>query len=292
MSKTLLPLKAKIGPYKRHAPGEASTMEYGSYYEKSVLLPFDEKTPRMIRVWLPEDYGEDASKHYPVIYMSDGQNLVDRELSAYGDWHLDRVMHRLKEEGYANAILVGIDCPKIPVQRCNELNPPYPVKRLFSRFGGPNAPIANQFIDYIAQVLKPEIDKHFLTIPDLMHTGIGGSSMGGIMAFYGYFAYPDTFGFSLAFSIPVFAYGKRRWKELLNLWGLDAGTHRKLAMYVGSKGFEHRFYGGCRWLYEYLLKQGYNDKNVQFDEEKGLPHHEEAWSKYSYNALKFFLKDC
>ena len=54
----------------------------------------------MIRVWLPEDYEFDnPNKRYPVIYFSDGQNLVDRYLSAFGEWELDKTVHKLMKEG-------------------------------------------------------------------------------------------------------------------------------------------------------------------------------------------------
>ena len=281
-----------VGPYVAHKKTKKSTMEYGTYFEKKVKLPFDPSGERAIRVWLPPGYGEDPKRRYPCIYFSDGQNLVDRDLSAYGDWHLDRVVNRLMEEGYTGVILVGIDCPKNPVKRANELNPPYKVEARFSMFGGPNRPYGNRFIDYIVDVLKPEIDSLFLTNPDLMHTGIGGSSMGGIMAFYGYMAYQDHFGYALAFSIPVFAYSKKRWRELLEEWGVDPFTHRKLAMWVGGKGFESKFAAGNKWLVKYLKKVGMNDANLHFEHNPALPHHEESWSTYSYEALKFFLKDC
>ena len=280
------------GPYVAHKKTKKSTMEFGTYYHKAVTLPFDSSAEREIRVWLPPGYGDDPKKRYPVIYFSDGQNLVDRDLSAYGDWHLDRVVNRLMEEGCSGVILVGIDCPKNPVRRANELNPPYPTEKRFSQFGGPNRPIGNRFINYIVDELKPEIDSLFLTNPDLMHTGIGGSSMGGIMAFYGYFAYSDTFGYALAFSIPAFAYSKKRWRALLDEWGVDPYTHRKLAMWVGGKGFEGKFAPGNKWLAKYLRNVGMSEANLHFEHNPALPHHEESWSAYSYEALKFFLKDC
>ena len=293
MSKNVVIKANSFGPYKAYRKPKDSTLKFGTYFEKSVLLPFDTTAERMIRVWLPSGYGDDPKKRYPVIYMSDGQNLVDRAMSAYGDWHLDKVVHSLmKDEHLPGVILVGIDCPKNPVRRCNELNPPYRVRRSFSHIRGPNHPYGNKFVDYIVNDLKPEIDKYFLTMPDLMHTGIGGSSMGGIMAFYAYMAYPDTFGFSLAFSIPTFAYSKKRWKELIEEWKFDPFTHRKLAMWVGGKGFERNFTRGNKWMVKYLKKLGMDDHNLHFECNTSLPHHEEAWYTYSFGALRFFLKDC
>jgi len=32
---------------------------------------------RLVRVWLPSDYDGWGEKHYPVLYLNDGQNLFD-----------------------------------------------------------------------------------------------------------------------------------------------------------------------------------------------------------------------
>ena len=274
-----------IGPYQKHIPSPDSTMEYGTLYERKMSLPFKIEPERMIRVWLPPGYEE--GKPYRVIYFSDGQNLVDRSLSAYGDWHLDRVMHQLMEEGYPGVILVGIDCPKNPNQRANELNPPYKPTRIRA----PHHPVGNQYVDFIVNVLKKDIDAHFHTLPDMIHTGIGGSSMGGIMAFYAYHVYKEHFGFALAFSIPPFFYSKREWLKILSSWNMDPHSDRKLAMYVGGDGFEAKFKDGDIWLYEYMKGLGFDDHNLHFELNEKLPHHEEAWYQYSFNALRFFLKD-
>ena len=279
-----------IGPYQQHVPGDHSTMTYGTYYEKEVYLPFDVANKRSIRVWLPEGYGEEG-RRYPVIYFSDGQNLVDNELSAYGDWGLDKIMHRLQSEGYPPAILVGVDCPKEVYKRTNELNPPYMTKLAIARHHKHFHPIANIYIEYIIQEIKPEIDRLFLTLSDLRHTGIGGSSMGGIMAFYAYMHYPETFGFSLSFSIPVFFYSYAKWKQMLEEWDFKAQNNRKLAIYVGGEGFEARFHKGTRWLIQYLRDNGYDETCLHYQEDISQPHHEAAWHHYSYEALRFFLQD-
>ena len=164
-----------FGPFSLRHP-ERSTMEYGFHYEAKMKLPFDEEE-RYVRVWLPGTYDFSDPKKYPVLYMADGQNMVDRYLTRYGDWHLDRVVRDLMQQGYPEPILVGIDCPKDPLRRMNELNPPYPIrKKILKRGDGPNAPIGDRFIDYIVDELKPLIDNTFSTDPRKEATGIGGAA--------------------------------------------------------------------------------------------------------------------
>lgn len=280
----------EFGPFVRHTD-LPTTMEYGFYYEAKMKLPFA-KEERFVRVWLPGSYDFLAPKKHPVLYMSDGQNLVDKYLTAYGDWHLDRVIHELQRKGLPEPILVGIDSPRDSSQRANELNPPYTVRRKFrKRHNGPDRPIGNQFVGYIIKELKPLIDSIFSTDPRREATGIGGSSMGGIMAFYGWLCYPDTFGFSLSFSVPFFFYSKRDLRRILNLHYPLPRTHGRLAMFVGGKGFEKAFTKDVLYVVKKLRKRGFDESRMRFYLNEDLEHHEESWYQYAEPALRFWLEN-
>jgi predicted alpha/beta superfamily hydrolase len=53
---------------------------------------------RHILVYLPPSYKQ-SSKHYPVLYMQDGQNLFDAANRGAGAWHLDETMEALRLAG-------------------------------------------------------------------------------------------------------------------------------------------------------------------------------------------------
>ncbi len=54
------------------------------------------KNRRDIFVWLPSGYYSDKTKKYPVLYMHDGQNLVDPKTSFAGmDWRVDEMVTKL-----------------------------------------------------------------------------------------------------------------------------------------------------------------------------------------------------
>ena len=278
----------KIGVFKRFL-SEKTTMKYGYYFDGLFDLPFH-KDKRHIRVWLPEDYDfDDPSKRFPVIYFSDGQNLVDRYLAAYGEWELDRTSHKLKREGYSSFIAVGIDCPIIPDDRSNELNPPYP-PNIPSARRRINHPHADKYIDYIADTLKPLIDKSFFTMKEKEATGIGGSSMGGIMAFYAYIYRPDVFGYSLSFSPAFFFYHKRNWFKILDKYDINPEKNGKLFLYVGGKDFEKVFVKRTLETFHYLEDRGFDQENLGLIFDSREPHHEKAWAKYLPEALKLWLK--
>lgn len=277
-------------PFRPYVKKKGSTLEFGDYYQAKFKLPFADGF-RFVRVWLPPEYETNPDIRFPVIYFSDGQNLVDKALTAYGDWHLDKVVHSLSEEGIVPPILVGLDCPKDALQRSNELNPPFAIKpSMRRRHTGPDKPIGDQYIDFMADVVRPLINQLFRTDARKEATGIGGSSMGGIMAFYAYFRRPEVFGFSLAFSIPAFFYQPKRWEELVKSWDIDPKKHGKLAIFVGGEGFEKEFTPGVQATVSFLREAGYGDDQLVFYFDPALPHHEESWSKYAAPAFRFWLQ--
>ena len=56
------------------------------------------------------------------------------------------------------------------------------------------------YTDFMVKTLKPFIDSHYRTQPDMLHTFIAGSSMGGLISLYAIIKYPDVFGAAGIFS--------------------------------------------------------------------------------------------
>jgi predicted alpha/beta superfamily hydrolase len=134
---------------------------------------------------LPTDY-QDINKSYPVIYMHDGQNLFDSSTAAGQEWYLDETLSMLHGE----CIVVGIDSGE--EKRATEYN-----FRDSIEFGEGEG---RKYIEFIAQTLKPFIDERFRTLPDREHTFIAGSSLGGLISFYGAMYFPEVFGGAGIFS--------------------------------------------------------------------------------------------
>ncbi len=261
-----------------------TTMEYGTYYKALMDVPFS-SSKRNVRVWLPEEYDfNDSNKCYPVIYFSDGQNLVNKYLTAFGDWGLDKVAHSFYLDKKKSFIAVGIDSPKEDQTREEELSP-YATDR-----GGVKKPLADIFVSFIVSDLKPIIDKEFYTLTDKANTAIAGSSMGGLMAFYGGAKYNDTFGFSLDFSPAFLLYTKKRWKEILDSLNLMMKLDSKFYFFVGGKGFERKFIKSTFYTFEYMKEIGFDSDHIKIEHNKKLIHHEDSWNMYLYDAINFWLK--
>ncbi len=138
---------------------------------------------RKIWIYLPKDYS-DGLKNYPVLYMHDGQNLFDKKTSFAGEWQVDEALDSLYQIGDFGAIVVGID--NGGGKRLDEYSP-----WINPQYGGGEG---DKYVDFIAKTLKPYIDTHYRTNADADHTGIMGSSMGGLISFYAGLKFPDIFG--------------------------------------------------------------------------------------------------
>jgi predicted alpha/beta superfamily hydrolase len=138
---------------------------------------------RRVQVYLPPGYAT-SNKRYPVLYMHDGQNLFDDKTSYVGEWGVDESMDALAQEKGLEVIVVGIEHGG--EQRMTELKPwDHP------QYGKGEA---DAYLRFVVEVVKPWADKHFRTRPDRAHTGIMGSSLGGLTSWYAAFKYPQVFG--------------------------------------------------------------------------------------------------
>jgi predicted alpha/beta superfamily hydrolase len=146
---------------------------------------------RRVWIYLPKEYANNK-RHYPVLYMHDGQNLFDESTAGFGEWGIDEAMDSL-EQKHGGVIIVGIDHGGD--KRLNEYCP-YDMERYGKGEG-------KAYTDFLVQKLKPYIDKHFRTRAGRADTWIAGSSMGGLISLYAHLRYPQVFGGSGIFS-PAF----------------------------------------------------------------------------------------
>lgn len=201
------------------AQPRASTASASVSTIDSMTIPQLGRT-RRVWVYLPPDYAT-SGKRYPVLYMHDGQNVFDAATSYAGEWGVDETLDSLHVAGDPGVIVVAVDHGgRLRVPEYS----PWP-----TRFG---AGEGEQYVEFLVGTLKPWIDRSYRTLPDRLHTGIAGSSMGGLISFYAALEHPDVFGraavFSPAFWIAPPAY------ELAARARPQAGSR----MYIISGGLE------------------------------------------------------
>lgn len=137
---------------------------------------------RRIRLFLPSDY-DASTADYPVLYMHDGQNLFSAQEAFAGEWEVDESMLAFEAGGYSGAIVVAID--NGGSHRIDEYTP-----WANDQYGGGEG---EAYTDFIVNTLKPFVDENYRTLSDRDHTGIMGSSLGGLISFYGGVRHQDVF---------------------------------------------------------------------------------------------------
>ncbi len=177
-----------VAPSNGIAQGNTATKQVSTFSIEAPQLHSIKK----IWIYLPKNYNR-STKKFPVIYMHDGQNLFDTKTSSFGEWNVDEKLDSLK----AQVIVVGIEHGND--KRIDELTP---YKN--SKYGGGNA---KNYLEFIVNTLKPEIDAKYRTKTNAGNTAIMGSSLGGLTSFYAILKYPKVFGKAGVFS-PSFDYSK------------------------------------------------------------------------------------
>lgn len=251
---------------------------YGFLYTKEITIPFSKEKKRTLRVWVPENY--DNKKRFPVIYMTDGQNIVDKYTTAYGEWNMEEHVKALINKGNQGYIIVGLDCPKDPYNRVCE----YSFKGEFKKHGKYQIePYGDLLADFFVNKIKPLIDKSFLTNPHI--NGFIGSSMGGLFSFVIASRFRHIFNFALVFSPAFYLYKNSYYSSLLG--DNDISNLGNLYFFIGGRGLEKKLLPGTKRMYELLLKLGVPSTKVMYRYDFRAFHNEKTWSKYVLEGLTF-----
>ncbi|SDM54281.1 Predicted hydrolase of the alpha/beta superfamily [Siphonobacter aquaeclarae] len=222
---------------------------------------------RRVSILLPAGYGN-TDERYPVLYFQDGQNIYGGG-SVYGDWALDRKMAIRAQQGRRPFIGVVIDHGA--ERRRAEFNP-------YARHRE-----GVKYLQWLTTELKPEIDRHFRTLPDRRNTGLCGSSLGGLISLYGVAHFPDIFGMGLIFS-PSLWVSQQVYTDAATI---RSGLGTKIYLYVGGKESAGTA-AAVRKMNRVLREAG---AAVALSEKPAATHSEAAWSAELPFALSYLLDE-
>ena len=263
---------ASLADFLRRLRGR-STASYGTIERIPHVYSPQLDNERELLVSLPAHYSSQQSR-YPVIYMHDGQNLFDPAMSFSGSWNVDVAMAELSLGGL-EAIVVGI--PNMGHERIVEYSP-------FEQTGFGNGR-GDLYLDFLINTVKPLIDERYLTLPDRGHTGIVGSSLGGLISLYAFFRYPRVFGFAGVLS-PSLWLGDGAIFSFIEQAPFSPG---KLYLDVGDReGARH--VANAKEMRDLLESKGYRlGRDLLWVEEEMGHHHEAAWARRFQGALPFLV---
>ncbi len=244
------------------------------------------RSTRFLRVWLPPGYDDPAnsSRHYPVFYLNDGQNLFESSTSFNRvEWQVDETAGRLIREGIVPPmIFVGID--NAGRERIREYMPHRSMSPMLMRVRGRYYP------NFLMKEVMPFMARTYRIAAGPENTGLGGSSLGALISLYTTIARPGLIGRLLLESPSLWASNRQMIRDSRNVRQWPERVY--LAMGTAEAGREDRdrsMVDDTRELAGILGRAGLDDKRRMLLIDHGATHHESAWARRFPHALAFLF---
>jgi predicted alpha/beta superfamily hydrolase len=239
---------------------------------------------RDVLVYLPHGYERLSRQRYPVLYLQDGQNVFDAATAfSHVEWGADETAQRLIPKNLIEPLII-VAVANTGEERIHEYAPSRGVIDESAKRKKRSRGMGRQYARFLVEELKPYIDRRYRTKTEPEFTGLGGSSLGGLLTLSVGLWRPDVFHRLIVMSPSVWWDNQvivKMVEELpeklpLRIW-LDTGTH--------EPGWER-----ARTLREALIEKGwrlYDD--LQYLEIEGADHSERAWAARVDPALRFMF---
>jgi len=272
--------KQKNGVRKEHvAKWRHNWLPFKSRFLPKVQLISEEfEIPQLNktrRVWalLPHDY-DTSVENYPVLYLQDAQNLFN-ENAQYGNWEIDKKLAVMAEYNIGKIIVIAVEHAE--KERIKEYN----VGNTVLGTGE-----GKKYIRFLTDTLKPFVDENFRTKPEREFTGIGGSSMGGLVSIFSGIMYPEVFGKLMIFSPSLWVVPKIK----LSFLDMDEPQNTRIYLYAGGdesatmidhvKSFKNRL----------LKREGFAEKmKARLSINMEGKHNERYWSDEFPKAIEWLF---
>jgi predicted alpha/beta superfamily hydrolase len=239
---------------------------------------------RDVLVYLPRGYRRFSRQRYPVLYLQDGQNVFDAATAfSHVEWGVDETAQQLIRKNLIEPIII-VAIANTGEERIHEYAPTRGVIDSDAKRKKRSRGLARNYGRFLIEELKPYIDKKYRTKPQAEFTGLGGSSLGGLLTLSLGLWSPNVFTRLMVMSPSVWwddqaivkMVEKLDQKLPLKIW-LDTGTN--------EPGWER-----ARDLCGALLQKGWHlFDDLEYHEIEGADHSEGAWSTRVDHALRFLF---
>src|SRR5207245_3724649 len=158
------------------ASGDDRTVSSGQLRKHEQFRSRFLRNQRDLIVYTPPGYADRSRRHFPVLYLHDGQNLFDGVTSFIPgqDWHVGQTADQYIQAGVvAPLIIVGMYNTKARIREYTPTQVP--------KLGGGRA---DRYAKFLIEEVKPFVDREYCTLSGSQHTGIGGSSLRGLVSLY------------------------------------------------------------------------------------------------------------
>ncbi len=237
------------------------------------------KNQRDLIVYVPPGYEEQPARRFPVLYLHDGQNLFDGTTSFIPgmDWHVGQTADRCIYDGKIEPlIIVGIyNAGKARVREYTPTRVP--------RLGGGQA---DRFAKFLLEEVMPFTQREYRILSGPAFTGMGGSSLGGLLSLYLGLKQPRVFGKLAALSPSVW------WnQEVITRFAEAARVHPRPRIWldVGTREGP-RTVQDVEQFRDVLLQKGWRlGEDLHYELVEGGEHNEAAWSQRVGPFLEFLF---
>ena len=231
---------------------------------------------RDLIVYTPPGYAEQTARRFPVLYLHDGQNLFDGTTSFIPgqDWHVGQAADAgINRRLVAPLIIVGMYNTKARVREYT----PTPVPKL----GGGRA---DRYARFLVEEVKPFVEREYRVLPGFRHTGIGGSSLGGLVSLYLGLKHSSIFGKIAALSPSVW------WNQLFIhrfVAAMNLARRPRIWLDIGTREGPHMVEDVERFR-DLLVQKGWRlDQDLHYERVEGAEHNEAAWADRVRPFLQF-----
>jgi enterochelin esterase-like enzyme len=229
---------------------------------------------RTVRVYLPSTFTPEVPRFG--LYLFDGQNVFEDQPSFSGGWHVHRAVERIARSRRLAPVVVGIDHGG--EARLQELSP-FPVADQPGQI--------DQLLAWLTGSLMPRLAAELPLVGGPVGSVVGGSSMGGLAAFYSHFRHPEAFGGALSMS-PSFWLGDG---EILR-WAAAQPSPEVSRIYLDCGVREGRgtVMPLVAALAAHLAERGWDHDHLMFRPDMKGAHNERSWRRRLPKALRFFYR--
>ena len=244
---------------------------------QSSYLPDD----RDVIVYVPPGYDEEPERKYPVLYLHDGQNLFDGRTSFVKDrtWQVREHADAAIEAGEVEPlVIVGIY--NTGDRRLSEYTHEYNWQ-----MGGGQADAYGQLV---TRELLPWIANQYRVRQDRQNTGLGGSSLGGLVSLYLGLRYPAVFG-KLAVLSPSVWWNHKSILGYLNEHAPQMWEQPRVWLDVGDNEGQ-KAVRDVEHLARRLKANGWKPgETMHFEKVHGGTHDEASWASRVRPMLRFLF---
>jgi predicted alpha/beta superfamily hydrolase len=237
------------------------------------------KNERDLIVYLPPGYEEQTERRFSVLYLQDGQNLFDGATSFVPgmDWKAGQTADQMIDAGVVEPLII-VGVYNTGKQRIREYTPSRAPK-----LGGGSA---DRYAKFLITEVKEFIDQEYRTLGDVDHTGVGGSSLGGLLSLYVGLKFSHVYGKIGALSPSVWwdqrmmhrYVATMRVRRRPKVW-LDIGTSEGPQILKDVESFR-----------DVLLQKGWQpEKDLHYERVEGGEHNEAAWANRTGAVLQFLF---